>query len=110
MLRQVPASHAEVATDRPSPYLKQLCKHFRHKHPAVAFSDEAGTLPFPFGTCRLRVAEGHLSLQGEADDEPALAHLERVVGGHLERFGRRDGLTVTWKRGPASTQSNGEDK
>lgn len=106
----MPASHAEVATERPSPYLKQLCKHFRHKHPAVVFDDEVGTLPFDFGTCSLRAAEGRLRLRGEATDEPSLARLERVVGGHLERFGRRDRLTVTWSREPVSPDPDGEDK
>src|SRR3954465_10910600 len=34
-------SRADVVTDRPSPYLKQLAKHFRHKLD-VTFDDDAG--------------------------------------------------------------------
>lgn len=99
-------TRAAVATDRPSPYLKQLCKHFRHKRP-VQFTDTEGTLTFPFGVCRLQAAETTLTLVGEAADARAIAFLELVVGGHLERFGRRDALTVTWRRdeAPARTEN-----
>jgi len=90
-------SHATVRTDRPSPYLKQLCKHFRHKHD-VTFTDADGELRFPFGTCRLTARERELRLDVEAGDREALAYTEKVVGGHLERFGRRDELSVTWQR------------
>lgn len=91
-------TRAEVATERPSPYLKQLCKHFRHKHPSISFDDRDATLPFPFGTCRMHAAGATLTLVGEAADRERLDYLERTMGGHLERFGRRDGLTVTWTR------------
>jgi hypothetical protein len=93
-------TRAEVQTDRPSPYLKQVCKHFRHKR-TVEFTDSDGTMTFPFGTCRLRAEGTTLTLVGEAADVEALDVLERVVGGHLERFGRRDALTVTWTRDAA---------
>lgn len=88
---------AAVRTDRPSPYLKQLCKHFRHKHD-VTFTDTEGVMRFPFGTCRLQAEGRTLLLVAEADDAETLAYTERVVGSHLERFGSRDVLTVTWKR------------
>lgn len=89
-------SRAAVRTERPSPYLKQICKHFRHKH-EVTFTDTDGELRFPFGTCRLAARGEELRLDVEADSAEALAHTEKVVGGHLERFGRRDGLAVTWQ-------------
>ena len=95
-------TRAEVATERPSPYLKQLCKHFRHKHPSIAFDDSDGTMPFPFGTCRLHAEGTTLTLVGEAEDLEQLDYLERVIGSHLERFGRRDGLTVAWTRDEAA--------
>ena len=86
---------AEVRTDRPSPYLKQLCKHFRHKHD-VEFTDAEGIMRFPFGSCRLQATDGVLTLIAQAGDEERLAYTQRVVGSHLERFGRRDALTVSW--------------
>jgi len=91
------ATYAEVSTDRPSAYLKQLCKHFRHRHD-VTFSDTEGTMTFPFGACRLFAREGRLVLVGDAGDSDKVDYLERVIGGHLERFGRGDALAVTWCR------------
>ena len=90
-------TYAEVPTERPSAYLKQLCKHFRHRH-QVSFSDTAGTMSFPFGTCRLYARDGRLVLVGEATQPDQLEYLERVIGGHLERLGRRDSLLVSWSR------------
>jgi uncharacterized protein len=91
-------TRAEVGTELPSQYLKQLCRHFRHKHPSITFTDNDGTIPFPFGTCRLRAKDTTLTLVGEAEDLDQLDYLERTIASHLERFGRRDGITVAWMR------------
>ena len=88
-------SRAEVATDRPSPYLLQLAKHFRHKLD-VTFDAERGTIPFEFGRAELSTAEGVLVLEALADSREGLERVEQVVGSHLERFGRRDELAVRW--------------
>ncbi len=92
-------ARAVVVTDRPSPYLLQLAKHFRHGLD-VAF-DPAGThatMPFAFGLARATADDGRLVLDAHAHTAADLARLERVVGSHLERFGRRDGLAVRWER------------
>jgi uncharacterized protein len=91
------SSRAVVQVDRPSPYLKQLCKHFRHRQ-EVTFTDTEGTLTFPYGSCELTAAEATLTMVATAGDAEGLARVEEVVGGHLERFGRRDSLSVTWTR------------
>jgi hypothetical protein len=88
-------SRAEVATDRPSPYLLQLAKHFRHKLD-VTFDAERGTIPFAFGRAELSTAQGVLVLEAVADSAEGLERVEQVVGSHLERFGRRDELAVRW--------------
>jgi catechol 2,3-dioxygenase len=88
-------SRAEVVTDRPSPYLLQLAKHFRHKL-AVVFDERTGTLPFAFGRCDLRAGDGVLVLEASAATPEDLARVEEVAGGHLARFGRRDELSVEW--------------
>lgn len=92
------SSRAVITVDRPSPYLKQLCKHFRHRH-EVTWTDTEGTLAFPFGSCRLTAHGETLTMVATAGDADALARTEDVVASHLERFGRRDGLAVTWTRG-----------
>jgi hypothetical protein len=88
-------SRADVVTDRPSPYLKQLCKHFRHKLD-VTFDDETGTIPFAFGRCELRAGDGVLHLEAIAATPEELERVENVAGSHLVRFGRRHELTVEW--------------
>lgn len=90
-------SSATVPTARPAPYMKQLCKHFRHKL-EVNFDEARGEIRFDFGRCRLDVAEGALVLVAEAADEPRLERVEQVIADHLERFGRRDELSVRWVR------------
>lgn len=89
-------SEATVSTSRPGPYLKQLCRHFGHKAP-TRFDDHSGQIEFPFGACDLMVATPTvLSLRASAGEVETLRRVEEVVGSHLERFGRRDGLVVEW--------------
>jgi uncharacterized protein len=90
-------SVAEVKTDRASRYLTQLCKHFAHKVRAE-WTDRQGRVEFDFGACTLVAQDAFLELTAAAPDSEALARVEHVVGSHAERFGSRDGLTVTWQR------------
>jgi len=89
-------SRAEVATDKPVAYMRQLCKHFGHKLDA-SFGEDSGYIQFDFGRCELRAADATLTLEVSASDEESHERMERVVGSHLERFGRRDGLSVAWR-------------
>jgi uncharacterized protein len=88
-------SGAEVATDKPVAYMRQLCKHFGHKVDA-SFGDDSGYIQFEFGRCELRTSDGTLSLEVSAADAESHERMERVIGSHLERFGRRDELSVAW--------------
>lgn len=89
-------SQADVATDRPIPYMRQLCKHFGHRVPAT-FDDNSGEIRFDAGRCDLRAGDGVLHLTVSAADEAGIERLREVVGSHLERFGRRDELSVSWR-------------
>jgi hypothetical protein len=92
----MPESHASVATEKPAPYMKQLCRHFGHKV-EVAFDDERGTIQFAMGRCELDATRaGVLQMRVQAADAEALERTRQVVGSHLERFGRRDELRVSW--------------
>jgi uncharacterized protein len=104
-------SSALVATERPTDYLKRLCEHFarergRHGAPEVevTFDEHEGFVdfaPIVRGTCRLDARrEGFLVLSATGIDHAALGGVQRIVSEHVERFGRRDGLTADW--GPAS--------
>jgi len=44
----------------------------------------------------VRPAGDHLLLVAEAADEESLRHVEDVLARHLERFGARRELVVTW--------------
>ena len=89
-------SRAEVPTEKPVAYMRQLCKHFGHKVDA-SFGEDSGYIQFEFGRCELHASNGTLTLDVSAPDEPSHERMERVIGSHLERFGRRDGLSVAWQ-------------
>lgn len=83
-------------TDKPVAYMRQLCKHFGHKTDA-SFGDDSGYIQFDFGRCELHAVNGTLRLAASAPDAEQHERVERVIGSHLERFGKRDGLSVSWQ-------------
>jgi uncharacterized protein len=88
---------ASVPTDRPVPYMRQLCKHFGHKTEAE-YGEDAGHIVLGDGRCELDAsAADRLVLTATAPDQDGLERVMRVIGSHLERFGRRDELTVAWE-------------
>jgi hypothetical protein len=104
------ASTAQVTTDRPTLYLKQLCEHFadptqRHSPQEfeVTFDDHEGLIDFApvvSGTCRLDARrEGLLVVEAAGIDQSALQRVQRIVTKHLESFGGGDGLHVEWSAG-----------
>lgn len=128
-------AEARVETERPSRYLVQLCKHFDNKgrhlghrprahgggdaralremqavaaQAQVEWSDTQGTVSLPWGRCQMQAGTGALTVHIEADDEENLGWLQDLVGGHIERFGRREELKVTWHGLEASTASPDE--
>ncbi len=91
-------SHADVRTDAPARYAKQLVSHLGRKAPFT--EDPAGTWTITVGDARGRIAVGDdvLTLHVEASDVETLNRLQHALGSHLERFGARVGLTVAWRR------------
>jgi catechol 2,3-dioxygenase len=96
-------SRADVATDRPSPYLLQVAKHFRHKLD-VTFDEREATIRFAFGRAELRAhpQDDVLVLEAIAATPAELERVEHVIASHLVRFGRRHELAVEWSRREAS--------
>ena len=90
-------SRADVATDVPGRYAKQLVSHLGRK---VTFIEDSGswTATVLGSIARITVGDGVLVLQAQAHDVESLARLEHALGSHLERFGQRNALTVTWQR------------
>ncbi len=101
MPRSILTSVAVVTTDAPARYAKQLLSHVGRKATVEQVDDEqdGGRLVFSYGTGTLRTREGRLVMEAAAADAESLAHVEDVLGRHLERFGARHRLTVTWERG-----------
>lgn len=90
-------SRADVATDAPARYAKQLASHLGRKV-AVREEGDVRVLDFGIGSCTLTPGDGVLAMLAEATDEEGLARIEQVVGSHLERFGQKRELAVTWVR------------
>jgi uncharacterized protein len=90
-------SRADVTTDVPGRYAKQLVSHLGRK---LDFVEDQGswTATVVGSVARITVGDGVLVLQAEAPDVESLARVEHGLGSHLERFGQRHGLTVTWQR------------
>lgn len=89
-------SNAIVTTDKPVAYMRQLCKHFGHRVPA-SYGDNTGRIEFESGDCNLTAGTDELTLEVSAVESDQVQRLKDVVGSHLERFGRRDQLSVTWQ-------------
>ncbi len=91
-------SRADVATEVPARYAKQLVSHLGRKVEFVQDGDSWAADVFG-SVARITVGDGVLVLQAEAPDVEALARVEHALGSHLERFGQRNELTVAWQRG-----------
>jgi len=88
-------SHATVPTDRADRYAKQLVSHLGRKA-GVSLVADGHRLTLSAGNCLVRARPGGIELVAEADSEQALRAVEDVVSRHLERFGQRNELQVTW--------------
>jgi hypothetical protein len=90
-------SVAEVSTERPERYLKQLVSHLGHKVDTTMTEDgRSGALTFNSGTCALAAEPGALVMTAHAEDTELLARVQDVVERHLVRFGTQDELIVAW--------------
>jgi uncharacterized protein len=94
-------SIAVVATDAPERYAKQLLAHLGRKDnvETVPGERQGGRLIFGYGMGTVRPEDNRLVLEATAEDVESLAHVEDVLGRHLERFGAKRELVVTWQRG-----------
>ena len=93
-------STAVVATDAPERYAKQLLAHLGRKNTVETIGGErhGGRLVFACGTATVRPEDHQLVLEAAAEHAESLAHIEDVLGRHLERFGAKRELVVTWQR------------
>ncbi len=115
----MPSIEARITLDRPDRYLGQLCQHAsvmnsksghrlqRHSHAQLAedatltvhaeCTDDAGVLTFDNGArCTISATQNLLTVRIDAEVEAMLNRVRDVITRDLERFGRRDGLIVSW--------------
>jgi uncharacterized protein len=57
------------------------------------------------GRCTLTTGDQLLVLEASADTTQGLAHIQDVVGRHLERFGSRANLRVQWRHDGSAAQA-----
>ena len=90
-----PSAMAAVATATPARYAKQLASHFGRRCEVV--EEAAGVrIVFGDGDCLVQPREDVLDLRVSAPSQPEVERLSQVVGSHLERFGQRNELQVSW--------------
>ena len=89
------SARADVPTETPGRYAKQLLSHLGQR---VAWTTvgPTSTAEIAGGTGRVVVGDGVLTLMAEAPDPETLSQVQFVLGSHVERFGQRNQLTVTW--------------
>ncbi len=92
------SSRADVRTDAPARYAKQLVSHLGRKATFTEDADGAWTTIVGNARGRIVVGDDVLTLRAEAPDVATLNRIEHALGSHLERFGARAGLTVSWRR------------
>ena len=104
--RPMITSRAQVHTGTPDRYGKQLVAHLGRK---LEFRAEGATSTTTIGeaTGQLVIGDGLLTLIATGTDEEAVARVEHVLGSHLERFGQRNEITVTWSRTRTAPDSPG---
>jgi uncharacterized protein len=90
-------SRADVPTDTPGRYVKQLVAHLGRR---IALTTEGATSTATLDgtTASITVGDGVLTLTAAGPDPDGVARVEHVLGSHLERFGQRRELSVTWTR------------
>ncbi|MFC4505217.1 MULTISPECIES: DUF2218 domain-containing protein [Streptomyces] len=94
----MPTSLGRAVTDAAPRYAKQLTSHFGRKVPVEETPEGWHRLTFEQTDVLLQPGEDHLLIRVTAPDASTLTAIQDVVGGHLERFGRRGELTVTWEQ------------
>jgi hypothetical protein len=124
----MPAAEASIPTENAGRYLTRLCQHagkmsshLRRRPRSHAgggappeirhaeCSDTDGMLVLNWGQCTLQAGPGMLTLRAEAADQDSLTRIQDLVAGRLEKFGRREHLTVTWRSAQAPGSSPDRD-
>ena len=113
-------AEADIETEHAASYLARLCGHLgkmgtathrlRDQSPARADGDgppevrrvecsgTEGTVSLDWGQWTMRAFPGRLAVRAEAADKESLQRIQDLLTARLQKFGRREHLTVTWRR------------
>lgn len=89
---------ATVPTATPERYAKQLASHLGRRCEIREETDGIRIVLADTGDCLLTSRDGALDLSATAHGPEELDRVMHVVGSHLERFGQRNELQVSWNR------------
>ena len=108
-------AEADIRTEHAASYLARLCGHAGklgtagHRRPSHAHGDVApevrrvecsgteGTVSLNWGQWTMRALPGLLAVRAEAADEESLRRIQDLLTSRLQKFGRREHLTVNWQ-------------
>jgi hypothetical protein len=119
----MPAAEADIPTDQAASYLARLCGHAAKMgdaghHPrthdrdggppvirGVERSGTEATVSLDRGQWTMRALAGRLLLRAEAASDDDLRRIQDLLTARLERFGRREHLTLTWRAATAQART-----
>jgi hypothetical protein len=109
-------AEAVIHTEHPERYLARLGGHAAkmgrshllmarahsggHAPPEVRHAEwtsASGTVQMNWGSWTMQAEPGTLRLRAEAADEASLRRIQEMLTARLEKFGRREHLTVSWQ-------------
>jgi hypothetical protein len=112
-------AEADIRTEHAARYLARLCGHAGkmgtaghrpgHQRPAHAHGDTPpevrhvecsgteGTVSLDCGRWTMRALPGRLAVRAEAADQENLRRIQDLLTARLQKFGRREHLTVNWQ-------------
>jgi len=114
-------AEADIRTEHAASYLARLCGHAGkmgtagrrpgHRRPSHAHGDAPpevrhvecsgteGTVSLNWGQWTMRALPGLLAVRAEAADQESLRRIQDLLTARLQKFGRREHLTVDWQDG-----------
>lgn len=112
-------AEADIRTEHAARYLARLCGHagkmgtaghrVGHRRPShapgdvppevrrVECSGTEGTVSLNWGQWTMRALPGLLAVRAEAADQESLRRIKDLLTARLQKFGRREHLTVNWQ-------------
>jgi hypothetical protein len=120
-------AEAVIRTEHPERYLARLGEHASkmgrhsggwprahgrgHTPPEVRHAEwtaTSGTVQLDWGEWTMQAEPGTLRLRAEAADQASLQRIQDMLTTRLQKFGRREQLTVSWQ--PPAPPGTGQDQ